>query len=1319
MERTVSRGRRLQFLFLAALLLLLPFSWYYFFYVSSQQVYLTDRNFRLLGLMSRHIQLRIEYIGNLAWKSVTTKLREKIAEELPRIGTLPALDKFEKETAQFVKDTVNLVPALRDPVFLPLRGDGAARNSTVPDFEVKRKGETFALYFHYVHTFGLGDPPAEVGDYRVNVTASTDLNAFLAPILSRPEFDDILVVQQQNGRVIFQRATSGVKVTTLPMLLEREEKAEHADEVSLLSSRLLETQLAGARYKLFLQPLQLSLSTDEKTTEWSWVICGLVRSDRFLSESLTISPTILVLFIFVIFMVALAWPFLNLWFIGPRDRLSVADVFFLIFSVLVGSALVTLLVLNADAYFTLERRMDRQLKTFADDLNHHLHVELERIHQQLVELSTSVDVAEHLDNSQQTNILANDAPIDRSIYPYFEFVFWVDDKGYQRQKWAVRDKTTPLINVYERSYVRSVLEDRLWSRVLAGKRVPFWLEPIYSWNTGENLTVYSLPMPLPASGLATARVAALVTRPLSLTQPVVPPGFGYAVITDDGSVLFHLDETRNLQEQFFAESDDNDLLRSVVFGRSSEWINAQYWGRECRLYVRPLDNLPWTLVVYRDKELLGTANLELLTVAVLLFVGYASILIGLILLYFWSTGDRVPWLWPAPGQTGAYYQLTGINFLLGLIFYLGLIILTEWPGLLVCLALLLPGLAIVLAYIVLGKRPAVLSGLLRLSAVSRKRGSRLFRVGYTLAMTSVFILSGILPAVTFFKVAYDSEMELLVKHGQLQLARAIENRAARVRDQYLPIQVKDKDQFLATRLRLGRCDRCRAERDNALRLDIYECFFFDTILCEGPAAEKQVPPPYESDFDWVLGKLKPLYNQASIELRGVLTEGSADQLWTWTRNLSQLELEKKRPGQEDRLRIVSTIPVLALPGGVVWGGGSVFVLALLYCAVRVIAQRVFLLNFLDPPNPGFQVLSAQDVSRNLLVLGPPFSGKSALLQRADSAVLDLRRLGEQWFERIKYEDLAHDTHRVIAIDHFEHGMGDAQQDREKLRLLEELLSTCGKPLVVASAIDPVEFYCSAQATRTDQAENHHTLVQERYSWAGIFSSFWEVYIDDEGDPRVFSEALSRARTQMLAEEPVSSPAARRERRRIHELFQVVAHECSPKAYLQDVGQKIVLEPTFAQFTPEELREIIWDQSHVYYHAVWATCSKGEQFLLGRIARDHFVNSRNPDLRRLLRKRLILRDPGLRIMNESFEQFVRSALLPEDLTAWEEQERSGGWNALKGPLLVVLIGAGFFLYMTQRELFNATSAFASAIAAGGMPALLKLAIAFFHEDKAKQ
>jgi hypothetical protein len=89
------------------------------------------------------------------------------------------------------------------------------------------------------------------------------------------------------------------------------------------------------------------------------------------------------------------------------------------------------------------------------------------------------------------------------------------------------------------------------------------------------------------------------------------------------------------------------------------------------------------------------------------------------------------------------------------------------------------------------------------------------------------------------------------------------------------------------------------------------------------------------------------------------------------------------------------------------------------------------------------------------------------------------------------------------------------------------------------------------------------------------------------------------------------------------------------------------------------------------------------------------------------------------MNASFERFVESVTPSREVLVWEEKAKTSGWNALKGPLLVVLIGVGFFLYTTQPDLFNATTAFASAAAAGGMPALFKLFATFAQEDKTKQ
>lgn len=1260
MDGSMSREGRLQFLVLALLVLLLPFGWYYFFYVSSRQVSLTERNFRLLGVTSQQIQAQIEYL-NLAWNQMTEKWSGDIQENY----WLTAPDKLNKEVKTHAKKLISLISGLKkDSTKVKLeKAQGAPSPSS---FKVERTQDAVNAYFSYSYHIPKDQHnQCENAQCTVQVTAESNLTSLLTPIVNRPEFDDVLVVrpqegQQDEGEVLFQRSSSGVQILTLSLPVEKNPKGEEIKESQ--ANRLVEIKLAGARYKVFVQPLQSSFDGENK--KGRWLVCGLVRADRFLLESLSIPHPVLLGFLFLILTAALTWPFLNLWFIGPRERLSVSDVFFLGLSILVGSALFTLLLLDAYTYLRLTAKLDQQLATFSDNIHGNFREELGKIHQQLTAINNDkfrqINGRQNSSYSDQsTDILSSQLDsvftYADSTYPYFESVSWIDCGGEQLIKWAVQAQTTPLINVYPREYFRSIREDWTWTREQIGKTFRFYVEPIYSWNTGENLMVYSIPFssdPIlkcpPAAAPDTPdnkqlAVAALDTRPLSLTRPVVPPGFGYAIIRVDGSVLFHLDDTHNLRENLFEETAYNKLLRSAVFGRSAEWIDAEYGGKPHRLYVRPIDDLPWFLVVYRDKEFLMTANLELLSVALLLVLSYFLIFIVFLLVYLWISGDRLRWLWPTPTRTDAYWLLGVTNLVLSLALCGGGNLVTARPE---SLAVAMVTVLVLEAFFLrrfLIRGLAVPFGFPRVSEILRKRDSFWFRFGYVFALTSIFLPLSVLPTFSFFKVAYEEEMTLVVKHGQLQLVRALEERETRIKAQYFSVKVDKKKEFLDERLKL---EPCMGPPAPQRPLDVYTCFFFDTTVGDSDSAPREKKNDENSwGFSEALSKIRPLYGEASIALRGVLDAGSADRLWRWEigPGRAQLTLWKNRVEKNSSLQLISTMPAFEWPTGRwEWSGvafGLGLLLVLLYVSVRTIAQRVFLLDFLDPPT-------------NLLVLGPPLSGKSALLQRDDFYVIDFHQRGEQWSETINYEQVTQEAFKVIALDHFEYQIGAPEQDRTKLRLLKELLYTYKKPVVIASTIDLVEFYGGDHAGRNEAVKTAQSHGQGKDSWAGILSFFREVYI--------------------------------------------------------------------GELTQGELNEVIGDQARVYSsQVVWSSCSISEQFLLICVAQNRFVNARNPDFSRLLRRRLIVRDPDLRLMNASFERFVRSITPSREVLSLEETAKTSGWNALKGPLLVVLTGVGLFLYTTQPDLFNATTAFASAAAAGGMPALFKLFASLAQEDKTKQ
>jgi hypothetical protein len=690
---------------------------------------------------------------------------------------------------------------------------------------------------------------------------------------------------------------------------------------------------------------------------------------------------------------------------------------------------------------------------------------------------------------------------------------------------------------------------------------------------------------------------------------------------------------------------------------------------------------------------------------IILVLSYFLILIGLLLLYLWLSGDRLRWLWPTPERTVGYW-LFGVSNLLLLALCVGSRVIDR-PSWLVVVMVFLPALELGFVYAFLRRGLALHVGVPENAETLRKRGSLWFRLGYVFAMASVFLPLSVFPTLAFFKVSHDEEMALLVKHGQLQLARAIEKRERRVKDRYFSVKIDKKEAFLEKRLKLQKAP------------DIYASFFFDTRFFDtdtdrsitGSATNHRGA----SGFEWVLRTIRPIYSDASVALRGVSGPGSADSAWEWERTgppKQQLIITKKRVEDSNSLQMASTIPVLEGPTEV--GGWIILLVGLvgfpvvLYLSVRVIAQRVFLRDVLDPPKPRYlRASQARAISDNLLVIGSPFAGKSAWLQqrvqRDDWHVIDFHKRSEAYND----EEVALAGHKVIALDHFEYQLGVPEQDHAKLLLLEKLLSTPQQLVIIVSTMDPMMLYWDDHAEREGATGEVPSGSHEKNSWARIFNAFLEVCISDEENAQDFTDTLSAVHA--------GSSSTKHQR----ELLRFVENECRPTAYLREVGRRIVTAPSFADYTPSDLRKVIWEQARAYYQVVWSTCSPGEQFLLICLAQDRFVNTRNPDIDQLLRKRLIVRNPTLCLMNESFERFVRSVPPPPQASTWEAEERHSGWNAVKGPLLVAFAGAGLFLYATQPDLFNATTAFASAVAAGGLPALLKLFNTFAKDDKANQ
>jgi len=96
-------------------------------------------------------------------------------------------------------------------------------------------------------------------------------------------------------------------------------------------------------------------------------------------------------------------------------------------------------------------------------------------------------------------------------------------------------------------------------------------------------------------------------------DPVVPPGYGFAILAQDGRVLFHSDEGLSLEENFFDEIGDPDTVRQAAqSGRTFIW-SGEYHGRPHRLYMRPMLEFldcPWRIVTFQSMEPLLAAEFQ-------------------------------------------------------------------------------------------------------------------------------------------------------------------------------------------------------------------------------------------------------------------------------------------------------------------------------------------------------------------------------------------------------------------------------------------------------------------------------------------------------------------------------------------------------------------------------------------------------------------------------------------------------------------------------------------------------------------------------------
>ena len=1310
---------RVQVVAATVLLLAIPLLTYYLFYVRNQSAYFTERSFRSLSLVGQQIALKVESAGTVLKNSTEQFVNPKD----PGSPTKFDFIKSDKENLD------GLLKSLRDlnsdsPQIIPFSlqrraADGQELSSTTISGVSEDEGVLW-LYLNY-----SSQPTAD--KQVVVVNARTDFRNLLQPLLALREnigdaagdqFQDLLIAEATNGKVFFQLDPSELRLASLDKLTTYDEQRKFEVKELAQASTLAEVKLAGSSFKAFFDPLELSLRpTGSTNANTLWIIAGLIRSESFRAEVWSVSYALLILCAFVTALLLLNWPFIKLVLIGPKDRLRTADIYFLTFSTIVVLAVLTSFGLYWYSYWKIGGQLDSQLSSLSVEVKANFNEELNAALRELQTLAANGDVLDRLKETKadaqnsKTNpgenhgsedknperskvcldpvcgrhdILSDDS-IKHGPYPFFDTAVWLDQTGMQNAKWTVQQSTTNYIDVSARPYFQNLRIQNSQSIELEKGKNPteFSLQPIISKTTGLNEVEIAIHAPNDQKW-----ITAFDTRLISLMQPVLPAGFGFLIIDKSGKVLFHSDEAHHLGENFIRECDDDPRLRSAVIGKNGIPLDVRYLGQDHSVLVTGIDHFPeWSLIVFRTKQTLRSAYLEMLSLVSLLFLLYSLILMTALTLFYLVNfkNQRRAWLWPSRKKTEVYYQSFSLLLILTMI-AVPLVILLHGQWLIgITTFISFVGISIYFAHLRQG-----FSGLFaRLFTLLLSRSNWFWRyeIAYVLNLAILLMLVAILPAAAFFKYAFHSEMALFIKHGQFTLASSIAKRNLRIRSQYADIQGADSS-FVHQRI--------------ALKWDIYDKFFFKT---EEPV-DDGTPCPNESRPDRILAmtQLLPLSNQTSIERRGLLNPSSSECCrWeTPAHGVLRLHLDNAAAKDLDETHLVTNIPPLGIPG---FGWIVVFLLAFIpfFLWLHFIIRKVYLLDIHRPSSYPLKKLLQDESDRNLfIVLEAPFTERLTVT-KPDVSLIDLQSVANapDWADSVIDKNIQ--SFSAVAIDHFDYKLTDAKMNEQKIKLLEKLLEA-NRRVVVLSDFEP-SLYQFGNGNSGADDDGHDGAGR----WAGLMSMFFKEYAEDLGDSDEFIALLEAEKERLGKSDLKGEPPDN-----LGKLIDMLIAECDHKLPLQNIGRQILEQKNFVNLTPDHLLNRILSQARTYYMDIWNNCSPDERLTLFHLAQDRLLSHRDPDIQPLMRRGLIVRDSDIHLMNESFRQFVKSTEQVADVAHHEETVRRGSlWNTLKGPLLVILSAVAVFLFVTQRDLYTSSLGVLTAITTL-IPALFKLLSLFQNE-----
>jgi hypothetical protein len=679
-------------------------------------------------------------------------------------------------------------------------------------------------------------------------------------------------------------------------------------------------------------------------------------------------------------------------------------------------------------------------------------------------------------------------------------------------------------------------------------------------------------------------------------------------------------------------------------------------------------------VAFRKEDLLRGVNVQVLEGALALVLLYTAVIFALpSLLYVAIVRKRVGWLVPSAAQGPVYAELAATCAIVFVLLSTRLRPANATEA--VSLGFAAPWAALGLAAAAFRLRLSWrLGGLLGPERRSRAAAwlSQRYRVGHVVAALLFWALLAVFPGVAFTKAAAERELQALVELAGRHEARSLASREREAEVFYgqsltgeTPASGRPRPDEQLLRKRLQE------------RLDLYQARLWTPWPGREPSGREECwgTEDLPACDGWLCRALEaqrtalPNLDPASVELRylspvKVLCGGRVPAAGSGSGRLGPWPTFWTLVGAWPfvLLALVS-VPAAA------W---------IRWCARHLLRAEVM------RPRPR----SLEDLKEGLL--------PRAFCVAASSLEID-RMLEGGWCLRVAPCDTALpeaclDASRPVVVDLRAFGEMDAPSREAVLECAEAVMRAPRQQVYLAATTPP--------SGLLDVGASPPLPAVEWQRWLRLFDQLPLVFLravhgaagaespdsrEEQSARRLLGRSAGTSRTLLLADELRAVPRLR---------------------WLADHHLPL---GAFEGVPPREILSRLSELADNEYGALWSASTPDEKLSLVQLCDEHFVNPRQVSaVGRLLDRGLLLRDPILRPLSQSFALYVRESGVREEVEPLERPVDGLAWDDLQLPALTLAAVCGIVLFVSHPDLLDTSVPIVSALSATGVPILVRAA-----------